>query len=292
MRPEAKKIRQNGDGEKRADTPLPAKLNTKKTAQQQSTTSKPSIPSTTAKPAVSAKSPAGPVAIATANIPKNPPKKGSFAEIMARQNATKTATPPMTIQNKPKERISEKQRLKLLKRGLLDKAKNTPKNSDKSGHNRGALDTRTPTPISTKAKVKDRVEKESKCTGNLVTPKPKPQPTYRGMMKTVPKNMPAREKAKPRPSRDRYLDTDEEEESDDDEIDGSGEAVSADEYSDESEDMEAGFDDVEEEEEQAVKQAKIDDAQEAALEAKLKRDKDEKKKRLMQLAKSAKPRSY
>lgn len=200
----------------------------------------------------------------------------------------------MIIQNKPKERISEKQKLKLLKRGLWDKEKNAPKKPEKPGHSRSSFDSKEDALNSTKAKTKKGVETGYKGTANAAPPpKPKPQPSYRGTMKTVPKDLPAREKPKPRPPRDRYLDTDEEEEEDeDDDLDDAGEDMSNGGYSDESDDMEAGFDDVEEEEAEAIKQAKRDDAREAALEAKLKRDKEERKKRLMQLAKSAKPRSY
>ena len=200
----------------------------------------------------------------------------------------------MIIQNKPKERISEKQKLKLLKRGLWDKEKNAPKKPEKPGDSRSSFDSKEAALNSTKAKTKKGVEIGYKGTANVApSPKPKPQPSYRGTMKTVPKDLPAREKLKPRPPRDRYLDTDEEEEEDEDEdLDDAGEEMSNGGYSDESDDMEAGFDDVEEEEAEAIKQAKKDDAREAALEAKLKGEKEERKKRLMQLAKSAKPRSY
>ena len=195
----------------------------------------------------------------------------------------------MVIQNKPKEKVSEKQKLKLIKRGMWDKEKNAPRKRESPGHSRSSCDSKEAAIKSTKAKSKKSVEVGYKGTANVASPpKPKPQPTYRGTMKTVPKDLPAREKPKPRPSRDRYLDTDE----DDDDLDDAEDDVSNNGYSDESDDMEAGFDDVVEEEEEAIKQAKRDDAEEAALEAKLKKEKEDRKKKLMQLAKSAKPRSY
>ena len=213
---------------------------------------------------------------------------------MARQNAAKSAAPAGVIQNKPRERISEKKKLQLMKKGLWDADKNVPKRLEKAGHSRSSSENKTFTDKnSSKVKSKKTVETAYKGTAtSAAPPKPKPQPSYRGTMTMAPKHLPAREKAKvkPKPSRDRYLDTDEEEDGDD--IDDEEEAISEGGYSDESEEMEAGFDDVEDEEEEAARQAKKDDATEAAFEAKLKREKEERRKKLQQLAKSAKPRSY
>lgn len=80
---------------------------------------------------------------------------------------------------------------------------------------------------------------------------------------------------------DQYLGTDEE-----DDEDGYGYDDDGDEYySDESSDMEGGFDDLEMEERVALKAAKDDDARELALENKLKREKEERKRKLAAMAK-------
>ena len=78
---------------------------------------------------------------------------------------------------------------------------------------------------------------------------------------------------------DEYLGTDEEEDSEmdvDEDEGGYG--------SDGSSDMEAGFDDVEGEERLATRRAKEDDAKELALENELKREKEERRRRLMALS--------
>ena len=229
-----------------------------------------------------------------ATVPKNPPKKGSFAEIMARQNAAKVAPAPGLLQNKPIEKISEKKKLMLMKRGLWDREKNAPKKkAEKPGQNLNSSKSQERVQGAMKDKAKENVDTGYKGTPKAAPLTPKPQPTYRGTMKTVPKDLPKREKAKARQSRDRYLDTDEEEDGDEEvEHDEIEEDVSVNGYSDESDDMEAGFGDVENEEEEAARQARKDDAAEAAMEAKLKREKEERKKRLEAMAKRAKPRSY
>ena len=59
-----------------------------------------------------------------------------------------------------------------------------------------------------------------------------------------------------------------------------------------SDDMEAGFSDVEEEEVTAAKVARKEDDEQAQIELQMKREKAERKKRLQQMAKSAKKRAY
>lgn len=76
---------------------------------------------------------------------------------------------------------------------------------------------------------------------------------------------------------DEYLATDEEDEGDEDMPDDGYE-------SDASSDMEAGAFDVEEEESRALREARADDAREMALENKLKREKEERRRRLKALA--------
>lgn len=81
---------------------------------------------------------------------------------------------------------------------------------------------------------------------------------------------------------DEYLDTDEEEGSD---MEGYGDEEDQGDYgSDVSSDMEAGAFELDEEETQTLRAAKEDDARELALEQRLKREKEERRKRLMGLA--------
>lgn len=80
---------------------------------------------------------------------------------------------------------------------------------------------------------------------------------------------------------DEYLDTDEEDVSDE----GNYGRDEEDDYvSDASSDMEAGAFDIDEEENRALKAAKDEDAKELALEARLKREKEERRKKLLDLA--------
>ena len=70
--------------------------------------------------------------------------------------------------------------------------------------------------------------------------------------------------------------------------------IEEDEYGSEgeSDDMEAGFSDVEQEESVAARAARKEDEEEAKLEAKLKTEKEERKKRLAEMARKAKPQRY
>jgi hypothetical protein len=90
---------------------------------------------------------------------------------------------------------------------------------------------------------------------------------------------------KPLPKRkkyDEYLGTDEEDVSDD--MDGYGEDEEDDYGSDASSDMEAGLDDMDAEEQRALRYAKEEDAREQALENRLKREKEERKMALQALS--------
>ena len=82
--------------------------------------------------------------------------------------------------------------------------------------------------------------------------------------------------------RDEYLGTDEEDDSEVDDYDMDDDGYG---YSDESSDMEAGLDDIDMEEQKALRAAKEDDAKELAYETQLKREKEERKRRLQAMAK-------
>ena len=211
------------------------------------------------------------------------PKKGSYAEIMARAKANQSKPPVGTISHKPKEQIapSFKKALKLKNKAMKNK-KLGIKDHSRPGSSGSLSSSPAPGPGANK-KVGASAYK------GTAKPKPQlPQPTYRGTMK------PASSTNKPPTTRDRdanlrksryneYAATDE------DDLDD----IEEDEYgSDESDDMEAGFTDVEHEETAAAKAARKEDEEEARLEAKLKREKEERRKKLEQLAKKAKPQRY
>src|SRR6201999_282952 len=102
--------------------------------------------------------------------------------------------------------------------------------------------------------------------------------SYKGTM-----GLSAGRATKPLPKRkkyDEYLGTDEEDVSDD--MDGYGEDEEDDYGSDASSDMEAGLDDMDAEEQRALRYAKEEDAREQALENRLKREKEVKRKQALQ----------
>lgn len=115
------------------------------------------------------------------------------------------------------------------------------------------------------------------------TAKPKPQPSYKGTMKPVtstssfPTKKPTSRAEGPRSRYANYSDNTEGEDTE-----------GGNSYSNESEDMEAGFSDVEQEEVKATKLARKEDEEEARKEA----EHQARKQKLKELAKKAKPRKY
>lgn len=207
------------------------------------------------------------------------PKKGSYAEIMARANATQSKAPVVgVISHKPKDQmpISYKKELKMKKKALKNK-KLGIKTTDRPSSS-GSMSS-SPAPGTSNAKK--RPEPTYKGTAKP----PKPQPTYRGTMAPTSSAVPKSTRVKPSRSRyDEYAATDE------DDLDD----IEEDEYGSEgeSDDMEAGFSDVEQEESVAARAARKEDEEEAKLEAKLKTEKEERKKRLAEMARKAKPQRY
>ena len=209
------------------------------------------------------------------------PKKGSYAEIMARAKATQSKPPAIgVISHKPKEQtaLTYKKALKMKQKAMKDKKLGIK--VEKRPSSSGSMSS-TPAPGNTEAKKAIK-------PGYKGTAKPKVEPTYKGTMKPGSSIEP---KAKPRNRAgdtskvryDEYAATDEDD-LDDVEEDGYG--------SYESDDMEAGFSDVEQEESAAAKAARKEDEEEAKLEAKLKNEKEERKRRLAMMAKKAKPQRY
>jgi len=108
-----------------------------------------------------------------------------------------------------------------------------------------------------------------------------PSSSYKGTMGKPP-SRPSKPPLGRRQKYDDYLGTDEEDASDD--MGGYGEDEPEDYGSDASSDMEAGAFDLDEEESRALRAAKEEDAKELALENQLKREKEERRKRLMAMA--------
>ena len=212
------------------------------------------------------------------------PKKGSFAEIMARAKSNQSKPPVGTISHKPKEQIapSYKKELKLKKKAMKENKKFDIKNNSRPGSSGSQSSSPAPGAVAKKKIAAPAYKGTAK-------PKPQlPQPTYKGTMKPASSTaqIPA---ARGRDASHRQCRYDEYAATDEDDLD---DVEEGDYGSDESDDMEAGFTDVEQEETLATKAARREDEEEAALEAKLKKEKEERRKKLEQLAKKAKPQRY
>ena len=229
--------------------------------------------------------------------PKAPPKKGSYAEIMARAKASHTASAHVgIIKHKPKEKLSKKEQIALAK-GLTLKTKQNARDLTRPNSVDPKL-TSPHTPDGPNNKPRANGASSSKkppqpsYTG---TAKPKPTPSYKGTMKPLPPTSTSLTKKPPRDSdsdpnhprsrstsvpynnntnskpRARASSPSEE---------GEEEEESADEeepYESDLSDMEAGFSDVEEEDKRALKAAKREDQFEAMMERELKRQKERKR---------------
>ncbi|KAL8660415.1 MAG: hypothetical protein Q9202_006580 [Teloschistes flavicans] len=221
--------------------------------------------------------------------PKTAPKKGTFAEIMARANKTAVGV----IKHKPKEAISAKKQILMRKKGILPKDAKTgdrEKKDSKSGRDSNSPKPGTPTSKNPGLPSK-KPQPSYKGTAAL-----KPQPTYKGTIrpadsarkKDAEKNRSRSTSTNPSRRPQRY---DSDEEDGDDIIDDEEEAENG--YPDDiSDDMEAGFDDVEEEETAAVKAAKLEDAEELRRENQHKKEKEERRKMLASMAARAPKPKY
>ncbi len=246
------------------------------------------------------------------DTPKAPPKKGSYAEIMARAKATETPKSAVgVIRHRPKEAVSMKKEILMQKKGLKKK----PSPDPKDGVRRIMPANGTGPQATTKAGAKNSAE--SRPRRKTLSPPAyrgtaapiKPQPSYKGTMKpaTSPKTLSVGRKnpaiADDRLARsrstsmgrradrsNRYLSEDEEDILDEEDEPGDDDREGG--YDESSDDMEAGFSDVEEEETLAAKTAKKEDEEQLRIELQMKREKEERKKKLEQLAKNAKQRTY
>ncbi|SLM40675.1 Chromatin SPT2 [Lasallia pustulata] len=232
--------------------------------------------------------------------PKAPPKKGSYAEIMARAKASQTASAHVgIIKHKPKEKLSKKEQIALAK-GLTLKTKQNPKDPARANSSDPNKTTSPHTPDAPPTKARSNgapsSSKKPAQPSYTGTAKSKPTPSYKGTMKPLPppsllsKQKPtprdtssdershprsrstsvthASSKHRPRPPNTTTTtdeDADEEEEEEEEEMDS------------DLSDMEAGFSDVEQEDERALKAAKREDQFEAMMERELKRQKERKR---------------
>lgn len=229
---------------------------------------------------------------------KAPPKKGSYAEIMARAKASQAAAAIVgVIKHKPKEALSNKKEILLRKKNLSQAKKarlNGTLGRNVSSSNGSGLSAKSPAaPKLTGSGGKQGAPGRYKGTANG-----KPQPSYKGTMKPVETVNSDRGKSRysskyagrgasnirSSASRDRYAGTSASDEDQEDQEDSEPDASS--------DDMEAGFSDVEEEEMHATKFAKQEDDEQARIEAGLKKEKEERKRRLNLMAKNAKKRAF
>lgn len=249
----------------------------------------------TVKAAPNSASPTMPTSITA----KAPPKKGSYAEIMARAKASQAAAAVVgVIKHKPKEALSNKKEILLRKKGLL--------NDKKAGLRavRGALYNKGNGLASESLEAKRQTDaggsKKGSPSGYKGTATAKPQPSYKGTMKSAEHTNSIKRKPsnaryengsrgassiRPSASRSGYIS----DQGDEDEEEEDGEDIASDLSTD---DMEAGFSDVEDEEIHATKFARKEDEEQAKLEARLKKEKEERRKRLDLMAKNAKKRAF
>ncbi|TVY86431.1 hypothetical protein LAWI1_G008889, partial [Lachnellula willkommii] len=224
------------------------------------------------------------------STPAKPPKKGSFAEIMARGKAVQATRGQVgQIRHKRIEKLPSKREMKEMKGGGVRSGKNTGPGSGSAGgkfQNGVAQNGKSGAGVSgsgikgiRKGEIGQEPEKKVKkaamaTTGYSGTARPKPGSS------STSKSRPA---ARPPPSssKQRYTyasEGEEDEEEEDVEMDQGGYA------SDVSSDMEAAAFEVDEEEEFAARMARKEDAEALAEENRLKKEKAEKKKRLMEMA--------
>lgn len=229
----------------------------------------------TAKPCAPAAKPAASTAPAATDGAPAAPR--GFAAIMAQAKAAQEANKAAgvnTIKHKPVERLTKKERLK-----LREEAKQ--KGTAKGGKAAVADRSRSGTPSDPKSAVKKAPETGYKGTMKKAMVALS-APTYTGTMKKAVPGAAQKKDQKKGLGQDKYggyaswSDLDDAEDDDEEGYD-----------SYESDDMEAGFDDVDGEEQLALKSARKEDLEALQEEERLKKEKEERKRRLAALSKSA-----
>ena len=215
--------------------------------------------------------------------PTKPPSRGSYAEIMARAKEAQQSRAPSQIgmiKHQAKEKVKPS---KLAERLKQEQEKNKPAPSakpSKPGSN-GKVDPRRRSASPVKKGEPNRPKQPQ-------APKPPLHaPAYKGTMGQASKKSRDELRRKKSGREDEYLATDEE----DDDDEGYGYGRGGEEYysDEESEDedagqMEGGIEALWAEEAAAERAAKAEDAKEAAIEARLKKEKLERKQKLAALA--------
>ncbi|MCJ1306754.1 hypothetical protein MMC25_000397 [Agyrium rufum] len=278
------------------------------------------IPSSTSSSSIATSQKPKPSTPAT-SIPdaKPVPKKGSFAEIMARAQSAQAKPAALgTIKHKPKDKISLKKEIAMQKKGgmpIRTKDGKVEKRGevDKNGRLTSPIKPGREAPPGSGRKSLNgnatKLTKAAPVAGYTGTAKSKPQPSYKGTMKPVSAGG-----LLPKPRKDSFVVSDESEndrpprpkypsgrgssaaakasrprrssysEDEDDDIDQDDEE---DGYGSgaESSDMEARWTDVEEEDKLAEREARKEDTRELRLLEEKKKEKEERRKRMEALAK-------
>jgi protein SPT2 len=205
------------------------------------------------------------------------PPKGSYADIMARARLAQEQKGQNHVgmimhQAASKEKVSK---MAMKRRDEDEKAKNGKGRSTKLNIDNGRIHKRSTSPA--------KKPNEAKTIKPSRPPLAAPVSTYKGTMGQPGHRQPLSARSGGKDSRrsskyDEYLGTDEEDEVDDDEVEDD------EDMSDASSVMEAGAFDIDQEERLALKQAQEEDTREFALENKLKREKEERRKKLQALA--------
>ncbi|OAX84030.1 hypothetical protein ACJ72_01606 [Emergomyces africanus] len=263
-------------------TPAPSVVTKSRSASNQA------APNSTTKPPSSTSTPknGGPPPVS----PSKPPPKGSYAEIMLRAKALQEKTPMQLGMIKhhsiaKEKQLQQKRKAMEAKQKVVEEGKNK-----KTGTNTPAklpnapTNEQQPTKLSAARAALLKSRGESEYKGTARPPSAPSVPEYKGTS-GLPSHRASdhgrvRKKGSRAPLRDEYLATDEEDEGEFYDDYGEGRGY----YSDESTDMEAGLIDVEEEEQRALRAAKIEDEKERLAEIAAKKEKMERKKRLDALA--------
>lgn len=223
---------------------------------------------------------ASPISQSGSTAQKPTPKalsKGSYAELMARAKEAQQNRAPSQV-GVIKHHATEKLKpMKLADRRKEEQERLKNGRSGLSSRSTSTKDVRQRSASPAKRSESSKAPKIAKPP--LHGPALPPKPAYKGTMGMSSKHPKEARQAK-KSKYDDYLGTDEEDEAGL-EDDSPGDYDNA---SDASSVMEGGFDDWEREERIALQAAKRDDAEELALEARLKREKMEKKQRMAALA--------
>ncbi|OKL56950.1 hypothetical protein UA08_07819 [Talaromyces atroroseus] len=211
-------------------------------------------------------------------VPSKPPPKGSFADLMAKAKAVQKEAPKVGVLKHqaalPKEKISKSEKKRRME--AMTKQKEAPRPGKKPGVVLGTAAGRSDTKAGVDASSKKREAGENAYKGTSRAPQPV---IYKGTSNLPTRHGDAGRDRRRVPRRDEYLGTDEEDE-------GDFYGDYDDYYSDQSSDMEAGYEDMEEEEYEALRVAQKEDAEDIRKEAEAKKAKLERKQKLAALARS------